>query len=151
MVATKPSQAKPILTKPSQAKEIGGKTVPTGDQDQEHGHGLNSDEENIEIVHRPESCKKFKLTEYADFKKLDPTTIAVSVIGENTGPGIGFFSKQLKIMAGRVGDAAACEIFKEMLFRYWSEIKSGELPDSIGAGLTIRVKEIMGKNGGVGK
>jgi hypothetical protein len=103
-------------------------------------HGKN----NL-ILHRPEQARKVELKDYRDFCKADLTSIACTITGEFSGPGAGFFSKNLKTLANRKGDAAACEIFREMLFQYWAEIKSLEQPDNIGAGLSMRIKQIMAK------
>jgi len=108
--------------------------------------GLNGSK-NSNILHKPEMCGKAKLTEYADFCRFDVTSIACEISGEKTGPGMGFFSKQLKAMASKLGDEPACDAFRDMLFRYWSEIKSGEAPESIGAGLTERVKALIKSSG----
>jgi hypothetical protein len=124
------------------------------------GDGIASEEppppapdpgKNNLILHRPEQAVKVPLEGYIDFCRADVTSIACTITGEYTGPGIGFFSKQLKTLAGRIGDAEACDIFREMLFRYWSELKSGELMDNIGAGLSNRVKLLVGVAGGAGK
>ena len=120
----------------------------TSSQDKSARKSLGFECKNSNILHKPEMAVKVVLTEYDDFVRFDVTSIACAITGEKTGPGMGFFSKQLKILSSKVGDDLACEEFREMLFRYWSEIKSGEAPDSVGAGLTERVKALI-KSAGV--
>jgi len=98
---------------------------------------------NKTILPKPEMAVKVLLEDYGSFCKFDVTSIASTMTGTNTGPGMGFFTKQLRTLESRVGSEIASEIFREMLFRYWSELKSGEPMDNIGAGLTVRIKKIV--------
>lgn len=110
---------------------------------------------NILILHRPEEAQKVKLETYADFCKADVTSIACTLSDEfpdksgKCGPGMGWFSKQLKALADRKGDGKACELFREELFRYAAEVRQGEAPMIAGAAIISRVRRIMENNGGV--
>lgn len=139
-IATKRNLTKPNQTKP--CTEYG--TPRAGDS--EPG-------KNYLILHKPENAHKVKLESYEDFCRADVTSIACTLSGEFTGPGMGFVNKQLKCLAARKGYDAnkACDIFREELYRFWRELKSGETVDSNGAAITNRIKSLMAKHGGLGK
>ena len=106
---------------------------------------------NNSILHRPEQGRIHKLKEHGDFMRHDVISIACSITNETTGPGMGWFCKQVKGLASAKGDAVACDIFRRELYAFWSELKAGEEPASRGAALTSRVKKLMGNHGGVVK
>lgn len=113
-----------------------------------------SDTGNCTILHKPEKAKRVKLECHTDFMRADVTAIACTLADElpdssnKCGPGMGWYSKQLKALAARIGDESACDIFREDLFRYWSEAKAGEGVRSSGAAIVARVKKIMHQHGG---
>jgi len=97
---------------------------------------------NDSIIHRPENSVKIELNEYEDFCKYDITSIFCEICGEKTGPAIGFLSKLLKEASVKFeSDAKACNIFRNILFEFWSELKTGEEPKSRAAALTSRIKK----------
>jgi len=96
---------------------------------------------NNSIIHKSENSSKIKLKEYKDFCKNDITSIFCEICGEKTGAGVGFLSKRLKELSIKVGDAQACAMFRNILFTFWSELKSGEEPTSRTAALIARIKK----------
>ena len=100
-------------------------------------HGFN----NI-IIHKPEDSKDVTLTSFEDFRNNDITSVMCAICEEKTGPGVGFLSKKLKEVAEIKGDAKACEIFRDVAYRFWSEIRAGEDLESRTAGLIARIKKV---------
>ena len=100
---------------------------------------------NCDILHKPEQAVDLKLQEHADFMRADVTSIACAICEEKTGPAMGYISKLLKEAAANLeSDTKACEIFRETLFEFWSELKAGEEPRCIAAALTARLKSAVG-------
>lgn len=121
---------------------------------EESGGTQNSEPgKNYLVIHKPENAHKVKLESYDDFCRADVTSIACTLAGEFTGPGMGFVNKQLKCLAARKGYDAnkACDIFREELHLFWRELKAGESVNSNGAAITARIRELMKNHGGVGK
>lgn len=117
----------------------------------ENRHGArdeNHDFGNISILHRPEMAEKVKLESFEDFMRADVVSIACTLAdwwpdrSGKSGPAAGFFCKQLKSLASRLGDAKACSIIREDLFRFWSELRHGEVVSNPSAAITARVKAI---------
>ena len=106
---------------------------------------------NNAIIHRPEEARDIKIKEKDDFFKHDVTSLFCSMAGENSGPGMGWISKQLKALASRTDDARACAIFREELLRMWTEIQQGESVERPGAAMVGRFKKLMGRHGGIAK
>jgi len=114
-------------------------------------NGIEPRSINNAIKHRPEEARDIKIKEKDDFFKHDVTSLFCSLSGENSGPGMGWMSKQLKALASRTDDARACAIFREELLRMWSEIKQGEIVERPGAAMVERFKKLMGRHGGIAK
>jgi hypothetical protein len=110
------------------------------------------------VLHSPEEAWHVDLTDELRVFRSDPISLACTLCNEfpdksgRSGRGMGAVTIKLKTLArhfggGNSGDIKACEAFHEMLYKYLSEIKSGEEPRNRGKVLSTRVSKLLEAHG----
>jgi hypothetical protein len=110
------------------------------------------------VLHSPEEACHVDLTDELSVFRSDPISLACTLCNEfpdksgRSGGGMGAVTIKLKTLArhfggGNSGDIKACEAFHDMLYKYLSEIKSGEEPRNRGKVLSARVSKLLEAHG----
>jgi hypothetical protein len=110
------------------------------------------------ILHRPEMAVRVDLTDERNFHRADVTSIACTICdlfpdkSGKSGGSAGRMTQHLQTLAshkgvGAIGDAAASELVRQLLIRFWSELRAGEEPKCRVAVLLKKLERLLEEQG----